>query len=286
MATVEELFKSGRSLSQDEIDALVKFCGERGLAVDGKAGENNGKEIAVYIADTWKQQITPATLAVAVKELKDRLTFLTPAEAEYNRAAAQNPQSAQELVAWLNTQGKPEQLANSGSDAYENLTLLLTEISSRREGVSSKTIGDAINRIQNRPGRKLHYVEAPRRTEPVSRAAKEDSDYSIGKPFSGSDLVKQADGSLRSKTYHEQKRDREATEQAKLNSQSQTPALDASEATWQRMATELLADGTHSQQARVRAVYDREQSQGSSWRKIYEVCKGEAGLYRNARSIR
>src|SRR5260370_34812876 len=118
MATVEELFNSGRSLSQDEIDALVKFCGERGLAVDGKAGENNGKEIAVYIVDRWKQRITPATLEVAVKELKDRLTFLTPAEAEYNRAAAQNPQSAQELVAWLNTQGNPGQPPKSASDAY------------------------------------------------------------------------------------------------------------------------------------------------------------------------
>src|SRR5258708_24095124 len=161
MATVEELFNSGRTLSQDEIDALIKFCGEQGLAVDGKAGENNGKEIAVYIADTWKQQITPATLAVAVKELKDRLTFLTPAEAEYNRAAAQNPQSAQELVAWLNTQGKPEQLANSGSDAYENLTLLLTEISSRREVVSSNTMGHAINPIHNHPARNLHHIDTP-----------------------------------------------------------------------------------------------------------------------------
>jgi hypothetical protein len=279
MATTEELFNSGRALSQDEADALIKFCGEHGLAVDGKAGENNGKEIAVYIVDRWKQRITPATLEVAVKELKDRLTFLTPPEAEYNRVASQSPQSAQQLVEWLNTQ---RQLVNTpGDQTFENLTLLLSEISSRREAVSAKTIGDAINRISNRPGRKLHYVEAPRRTEPQSRAALADSDYSIGKPFSGSDLIKQADGSLRNKNVHEQRRDREAAEAAKA--QTQTSVLDSSEAAWKRMADGLLQDGTHSQQQRVKEVYDREQ--GNSWRHVYEMCKKEASLYRN-RSIR
>ena len=39
------------------------------------------------------------------------------------------------------------------------------------------------------------------------------------------------------------------------------------------MAESLLRDGTHAQQARIKAVYDREQ--GNSWRRIYEACKQE-----------
>jgi hypothetical protein len=93
-------------------------------------------------------------------------------------------------------------------------------------------------------------------------------------------MVKTPEG-YRSKTVHEQRRDREAAEAAKA--QPQTSALDATEATWKRMADDLLQDGTHSQQARVRAVYDAEQ--GNGWRRVYEACKKEASLYRN-RSIR
>ena len=75
----------------------------------------------------------------------------------------------------------------------------------------------------------------------------------------------------------------EAAERAK-NPQSQTTTqLSETDQAWKRMADGLLADGTHSQQARVRAVYDAEQGKG--WRHVYEMCKKEAALYRN-RSIR
>src|SRR5712664_2488897 len=146
MATVEELFNSGRTLSQDEVDALIKFCGEHNLAVDGKPGENNGKEIAVYIVDTWGQRITPATLAVAVEKLKDRLTFLSPAESEYNKVAAENPAAAQQLADWLASHGgKAGQLVSTGDQAYDNLRVLLQTL--RGYQIDATTISHAIDRI-------------------------------------------------------------------------------------------------------------------------------------------
>ncbi len=283
MTTVDELFNSGRTLSQDEVDALIKFCGENNLAVDGISGANNGKELAVYIVDTWGQRITPATLAVALEKLKDHLTFLSQAESQYNRVTAENPAAAATLWNWFANQ---KLLVNTGDEGFQNASNILQEL--RGHAVTSETIQNAIARIGapvsrfHEARRPLHYVQAPRRTEPQSAAAK--ADNSTSSNWLGRDMVKNADGSYRSKTVAEQRSDREAAERA--NSQSQTPSpLSETDQAWKRMADELLADGTHSQQQRVRAVYDREEAQGSSWRRIFEACKREVNAYKN-RGIR
>jgi hypothetical protein len=245
-----------------------------------KGLDEQGQRIGDLIDDFFQtNRGVPVTVPAIFKliEAQPGLKWLTPAQLEYNKIAAANPQAARQLVDWLNTQGKAGQLANSGDDAYENLTLLLTELNGRREDVSATAIRNGIDRISNRPGRKLRIVEAPRRTEPISAAAKADD----GVGFLHSDMVKMPDGSRRSKTPAEQRRDMEAAERAK--SQSRSSTLDVSEQAWKNMADQLLQDGTHSQQARVRAVYDREQ--GNGWRHIFEACKAEVNIYKN-RGIR
>jgi len=270
--------RTSPTITEHEVLAYVKFCKDNNVVnYDGRDQETlaNADFVLNYFLEVWKQDMTEANFAQAFQQLKPHLKFYSsPQHAAYTHIANENIHAAQQLSGWLATQG---QLASSGDEAYENLVLLLTELRNRREDVSSKTIRDAIDRITNRPGRKLHYIQAPRRTEPVSRAAKEDTDYSIGKPFSA-DLVKNADGTLRSKTPQEQRRDMEAAEAAK--SQVQTTTLDASEQSWKNMADQLLQDGTHSQQARVRAVYDLELGQGS-WRHVYEACQREINIYKN-----
>jgi hypothetical protein len=222
-----------------------------------------------------------AEAIVKLVEAQSGLKWLSAAQLEYNKIAAENPQASAQLAAWLNTQGKPGQLENQGDHAYENLSLLLIALQGRE--VSSTTILGAEDRILHRPGRQLHRVPQPRKemgtiTE-AARSARGEED--MGRHLLG-DLVKNPDGSFRSKTPQEQKRDAEAAERAK--SPAQTTALDESEQTWKYMADQLLLDGVHSQQQRVKAVYDREQ--GNGWRRVYELCKKEANLYRNSRSIR
>jgi hypothetical protein len=278
--------RTSETVTQQEIQAYVKFCKDYNVVnYDGRGPETlaNADFALNYFLEVWKQDMTEANFALAFPQLKSHLKFYSsPQHAEYTHVANENIQAAQQLSAWLATQGKPGQLANTGDEAYENLTLLLTELRNRREEVSATTIRNAIDRISHRPGRKLRIMEAPRRTEPVSTAAKNDD----GKPFLGSDLVKNPDGSYRSKTPQEQRREAEAAERAK--SQPQTRTLDASEQAWKGMADSLLRDGTHSQQTRIRAVYDRELYQGSGWRKIYEACKQETDAsiaFRNALKI-
>jgi hypothetical protein len=260
----------GRILSQDEIDAMVKFCGEHNLAVDGPSGSNNGKELAVYIVDTWKQRITPATLAVAVDMLKDRLTFLSQAEGQYNRIAAENPAAAQQLSNWFAIQ---KTLVREGDQGFENQSNILQEL--RGHPVTSETIQKAIASIGatatkfHAARRPLHFVQAPRRTEPISPAAlaaqSEDPDRKPGQLLSASEMVKNADGSYRSKTPAEQRAEQEAIEASKKPAPRATPP-DA----WEQLVTSLLSWGvTHSQRQNMRETYEHALAGGKSWRETY-----------------
>jgi hypothetical protein len=264
-------------IQQSEVRAYEKFCIEQNIILDAsQAAIENANLVRDYFTQTWNEVITPETLEKALPQLRPHLKFKSKAQSEFEKLASQEPDRASELDRWLQTHGgKPGQLVNSlySDETYENLTLLLTTL--RGYEINSPRIRDAENRIAHKPGRKLHYVQAPRRAMgTITEAARNDD----GSPFLG-ELVRQADGSFRSKTPAEQRRDMEAAEKAK--SQSQTPTLDPNEQTWKNMADGLLRDGTHSQQARVRAVYDQELFRGSGWRQIYEACKREVNLSKN-----
>ena len=248
-------------------------------------GLNDSEERIVGVIDAFytANRGVPVTEAGIIKliEATPGLQWASQAELEYRKIAAENPAAAAQLGTWFVNQ---KQLAQTGDEGFQNASSILQEL--RGRAVTQETIQAAIASIAapvtrfHAARRQLHFVQTQRRTEPVSRAAK-DSPGTDSTNWLG-DMVKTPDGSYRSKTVHEQRKDREAAEAA--NAQPQTSTLDQSEASWKAMADTLLQDGTHSQQARVRAVYDREQ--GNGWRRIYEMCKKEAGLYRNARSIR
>jgi hypothetical protein len=267
-------------IQQHEVRAYEQFCIQHDITLDGsEPAIANANLVRDYFTKTWGEVITPETLEKAFSHLRPHLKFKSKAQLEFEKLAGQEPDRTSQLDQWLQAQGgKPGQLVNSlyTDETYENLTLLLTTL--RGYEITPPRIRDAENRIQSKPGRKLHYVPTPRREMgTITEAARNDD----GSPFLGSDLVKNPDGSYRSKTPAEQRRDREAAERAQ--SQTQTPALDTSEQAWKNMADALLSDGTHSQQARVRDVYDREQ--GNGWRRIYEACQREINIYKN-RGIR
>ncbi len=240
MATVDELFNSGRTLSQDEVDALLKFCGEHNLAVDGKPGENNGKEIAVYIVDTWRQRITPATLAVALEKLKDRLTFLSPAESEYNRVVAENPAAAATFMSWFENQ---KQLVNTGDPGFENGANILAELGGRE--VNSKTIHEAIGRIKaptskfdTRKRPPLHYVPTPASANPLQHK-------SDGTGFLGKTGVNEP---------HWKRVQREREERDAANQRSGEPAQSVTVREARTKAEELRGN-THSESEQIGRVF-------------------------------
>jgi hypothetical protein len=265
MTSVQEIYESNLRRQYTDADAKQFDEAEKNLAAKGLDVKGPGAQRNIDLIDEFFQKnripVTVANIHRAVEERKTEFVWLSPAEAEWYQTAQKNPELANELAAFLATQG-PGQLANQGDSLFANLVLLFNELHSHPQPMAH-----AIDRISHRPGRQLQYSPKPRRTEPQSRAAKEDD----GSPFLG-DLIKQADGTFRSKNYFEQKAEREAAEREKP--QSETPALDPSEARWKSMASELLGRGPHSQQARVREAYDRALGQGS-WRHVYEACQRE-----------
>src|SRR5947207_106805 len=126
---------------------------------------------------------------------------------------AQMNAAEEQLSAWLANQ---KTLVNTGDSGFQNSTELLLEL--RGYEISSVNINAAIDRIQapggkfvSREGRlPLHFVQTPRRTSPISPAAKADD----GSPFLGGDMIRNLDGSYRNKNYAEQKSEREAAEAA------------------------------------------------------------------------
>jgi hypothetical protein len=284
MTSVQEIYQSNLRRQYTDADAKQFDEAEKQLAANRLDVRGPGATRNVDLIDDFFQKnrgipVTVQNIYKAVEQRKNEFVWLSPAEAEWYQTSQQNQELANQLAGHLATQGQIGRLVNDGDQLFENLTLLFKEIHSRRESASPYTIAGAEDRIAHRSGRQLHRVPKPRRTEPVSRAAKADD----GSPFLG-ELVRLADGTFRSKTPAEQRRDMEAAERAK--SQAQTPHLDASEQAWKSMADGLLRDGTHSQQARVRAVYDQELFRGSGWRQIYEACKREVNLSKNRSFVR
>jgi hypothetical protein len=241
--------RTSDTVTQQEIQSYVKFCKDYNVVnYDGRDPETlaNADFILHYFLEVWKQDMSEANFALAFSQLKPHLKFYSsPQHAEYTHIANENIQAAQQLVAWLNTQGKAGQLANSGDDAYENLTLLLTELRDRREDVSSKTIRDAEDRIAHRTGRKLNYVQAPRREMgTITEAARNDD----GVPFLGRNPNEPA-WVKRSR----ERAEREAAEQAERAKQSGTVSSVAAREAKEK--AESLQGGTHAETDQLRKIF-------------------------------
>ncbi len=208
--------------------------------------------------------VTVANIYKAVEQRKSEFVWLSAAAAEWYQTAQQNPELGNQLAAHLAGRGdRPGQLVNDGDSLFENLTVLFKEINSRRESASAQTIAAAENRIANRPQKQLIRVPQPRRTEPQSRAAREDDSTSAN--WLGRDMVQNSDGSWRSKTAQEQARDQEAREAANA-----TPTTRHEPDAWETLCNQLVNYGSrHSQKAAMRETYDLGVQNGKSWREIY-----------------
>src|SRR6266699_3173408 len=215
-----------------QIDAAAKQLQGNGFDVWTADGiQHNADLLDEYFQANPGLPVTVAHVFKAVQARKQEFKWLPQAQADWYQPSKQNPDLANQLSALLDTHGQVGRLVNSGDELFANRTLLLTELHSRRETVSPQTIANAEDRISHRAGKQLARVPQPRKTEPTSRAAKENPSDSTN--WLGT-MVKTADGSYRNKNVYEQRKDREAAEAA-ANPQTQTSALDESESTWRRM---------------------------------------------------
>jgi len=158
--------RTNEQLTQSEVNAYQKFCTEHRIISDeSEAGLANGNLIGEYILITWGEDITPATLAVALEKMRDRIAFYTPAQAEYKKIADEDVARADVLNTWYQSPSNTT-LVRDGEEAFQNEAALLAELRGRE--ITPKTIHDAVGRVSFKRG--LHYVPTARPVDPRQHA--------------------------------------------------------------------------------------------------------------------
>jgi len=233
--------RTSEQITQNEINAYAKFCAERRVIFGGTEGEQNAEFIGNYFVNVWKQDITEQNLNTAWEQLRPYVKVYSPAQAEYYKVARQMPDRANQLSNWLATQGKVGQLVSQGDEAFENLRLLL--IALRDNDINPTTIRHAEDRAAHTPGPQLHYVQAPRRTEPVSAAAKADD----GTPFLGRDLNEPR--------WVKLSRERSEREAAEAKSGAATASAQSAMVREARRKAEEMKGNTHSETEQLQRIF-------------------------------
>jgi hypothetical protein len=203
-------------------------------------GLDEGNERIADLLDGHFQtnRAVPVTVAAIFKliEAQPGLKWLSPAELEYRRIAAENPAAAQQLSDWLEKQGgRPGTLVNTGDEAFKNLMLLLIEL--RGRPVDSQRIQEAIGRISFKPGRQLHFVPEPRKQDP--RQHQDDGTGFLGE-------------GVNEPHWKRVQREREAREAANQQSGVSAQSVVAREA---QQKAEQLRGNTHSESEQIARLF-------------------------------
>ena len=202
-------------------------------------GLDEGTQRIVDLLDAYFQSnpsipVTVATVAKLV-EAQQGLKWLSAAELEYRRIAAENPTAAQQLADWLAKQGKPGTLVNTGDQLFMNMSLLLIEL--RGRPVDSQRIHEAIGRISFKPGRQLHFIPESRKQDP--RQHQDD-----GTAFLGKDVNEPH--------WKRVQREREARDAANQQSGVSAQSVAVREA---KQKAEQLRGNTHSESEQIARLF-------------------------------
>jgi hypothetical protein len=148
-------------ITQTERDAYDLFCQQHNiLNDDSTAAIRNGDHIGGYIVTTWNEDITEHTLRVALEQLKDALTFISPLQAEVTEILSKLDQGQRDIVAtWL---AKQHRLETEGDHGFSNVSVLLAWLLNRRYAITEQGLTMALGNCQTNGRRKLYWKEGPK----------------------------------------------------------------------------------------------------------------------------
>jgi hypothetical protein len=220
-----------------------------GFDVDHGGANHNGNLVLQYFQVNPTVPLTVANIYGYIEKNRDQFIWRTQAQMEYDKLERENPAAATQLANWLATQGRVGQLVNAGDQAFENASLLLTEL--RGRDVNPTTIFQAIGRLSCRVGRNLHFVQKPSKEVP--------DNYKPGMFIEPSKPLWKQDRDLR---------EREAAEK----NQASKPQLNAEQQRWKQLADEKLGSyRSHSQKEAYRKAYDDALASTNSYRAAFEA---------------
>jgi len=150
--------RTSDQITEQEIQAFNEFCQQHAVVTEGEIGEQNGKHISEYIVDTWKQDISPATLAVALEKLGDRLVFKSAIQVELEQVVSKlNDQERRVAYNWF----KRQRLVSDGDQGSENVTNIIGWLQRNNHPITDQTLNLALSNIVNSGKRPLHWKPAP-----------------------------------------------------------------------------------------------------------------------------
>jgi len=154
--------RTSDQITEQEIQAFNEFCQQHAVVTEGEIGEQNGKHISEYIVDTWKQDISPATLAVALEKLGDRLVFKSAIQVELEQVVSKlNDQERRVAYNWF----KRQRLVSDGDQGSENVTNIIGWLQRNNHPITDQTLNLALSNIVNSGKRPLHWKPAPCRMQ-------------------------------------------------------------------------------------------------------------------------
>jgi hypothetical protein len=241
-----EMARTTAEITQAEVQAYVDFCQKHGINLDGEDGVYNGEFVREYFLETWQEDITPANLALALKQLRPHLKFRTEDELEFNKIY--NTLSAAEKQAFAASEWPFGVIRNEF-----NGFVLLKWLKAHRFEVTERNLSFAAG--QGNVAGLLQWNEDVIRQKPK---AEPDPNYRPGRFFESSD----------------EKRRREAEEaSAKAAAATQQQkTLSASDAQWRRMALDKIGTyRSHSQRENYQKAYDDAFANTGSYRAAFEA---------------
>jgi hypothetical protein len=233
-----------RQYSNEDATAFTQVEPElrkAGLDVDDpQIGVQNAALVSGYFDQNPTVAVTRESIRAAVfGPLKDALVWKTAEQIEFENIYATLASREKEA---FDSWSRPQRLINSHAN---NLAVLKYLKQDQRYTVDARTLLQAaVDRI---PGQ-LEWESAPVRVDP--RQHKDDH-----KGFAPKDTDQRYVGGRINHAYVDPATKKEAPKR-------ETDA-------WEAMSKQLLNNGTHSQQAEMRELFDNLVNQGKSWRQVY-----------------
>src|SRR5450631_1301428 len=162
--------QTARQYTEQDIAALTQV--ETALR---DAGMDIDNPKCIYLISDYLQAnpqipVTYENVIAFVNANNTQFVWLSAAQREYNKVAAENPSAAHQFATWFNVQ---TQLVKTGDEGFINSALLLAELRGRDAGDRDR-IREAIGRIGYRGGRQLTFVPTSQKRDPRSHTATDD----------------------------------------------------------------------------------------------------------------
>jgi len=205
-----------------------------------------------------------------IEKNKASLPSVSPAKRDWYLASQENPALMAAVTDWLNTLGKPNELANSPADAgYTNAVQVARAHADRPLDAASFDL--TAQRLTNRPGNKLSWVPLPKIAD--------------ARQYKAEDVKGNTRTNWTAKDYVAENR-RLAEAEAKKAQPTPEQVLTGNDAFYKHTVEQTyLQFGDHAENEAIRSLHKNLVAQGASLKTQYETLSAEVSFYKKRAQV-